>query len=981
LSLGLLLLLAVVLGALAARMVSGDPFRPSEATLQAPSWDHLLGTDALGRDVLTRLLHGSATSLRVATVSALAAAAVGTLVGLTAGYFGGLLDDVLVKTGELTQVMPQFLVALVAAALFGSTQFLLVVVLALTFWPSTARLARAEALALRERGFVEAARVQGAGHLRVLARHVLPGAVPVVVVNASFQAGAAVLIEAGLAFLGLGDRNVVSWGAMLADAQSYVGVAWWLSLFPGVAVGVTALAINLVGDGLNQALDFRATAAARGEAPSALPRPPVAKLLPDRPTTRDGRSGQELLSVRDLRVAFSTHDGVVQAVRGVSFTVEPGKVLAIVGESGSGKSVTALAVMGLLPASARVEGSVRFQGSELLDMNDKELRDIRGRKLAMVFQDPLASLDPVYTVGWQLAETVLTHHRTSRAEAMARAVELLELVGIANADERARSYPHEFSGGMRQRAMIAMAMANEPDVIIADEPTTALDVTVQAQVLDTLETAQEETGASVVLVTHDLGVVAGVADEVLVMYAGRLVERGAVEDVYYRPRMPYTLGLLNSLPRVDGGDRPLIPIKGAPPSLVNLPPGCPFWPRCPMSRSHCQQAEPELRRFEGAGHWAACDFAEELSKHTRTDDLFQVAPPHAALAGSSARGRFVRTTLETEMKADAPLLQVRDLVKHFPLRGRTRGLIHRQAGEVHAVCGVSFEIAAGETLGLVGESGCGKSTTARSVLQLTPPTSGQVLLMGEELTSESTRHRRSFHRDLQMVFQDPYATLNPRLHVGEIVAEPLRIHRNYGQGGKERVVELLTLVGLEPQHANRYPHEFSGGQRQRIAIARALALEPKVLVLDEPVSALDASVRAGVLNLLQGLQRRLGMGYLFIAHDLAVVRHISDQVAVMYLGKIVETGSRRDVYERPSHPYTQALLSAVPLPDPELERRRKRIVLGGEVASPVAPPSGCRFRTRCLKAHEVCAEEEPALVDRGQGHPVACHFSDTEAVV
>jgi peptide/nickel transport system ATP-binding protein len=682
-----------------------------------------------------------------------------------------------------------------------------------------------------------------------------------------------------------------------------------------------------------------------------------------------GGPSHPLLDVEDLSVDFPSDEGTVRAVRGLSLTVEQGEVVGIVGESGAGKTVAALAVMGLLPGSADVRGSINFRGRTVLGMTAKQLTAVRGKEMSLIFQDATSALNPVLTVGRHIAEVLQAHQDLSWTDAVDRAVELLDLVGIPEPKRRAGGYPHEFSGGMRQRVLIAMAIANDPDLIIADEPTTALDVTVQSQVLELLQKAQAETGAAIVLITHDLGVIARMAERVMVMYAGRAVEVGSVEEIYHRPRMPYTVGLLGSLPRLDARSTSLTPIEGAPPSPLNLPPGCPFWPRCPMARTECGQSEPELRLVDGADHRAACHFAEELAAGTPPS---KGRAPHRTAIGDRGSGEEAHDRAE-------PLLQVRGLVKHFPLRGR--GLLRRSVGDVHAVCGVSLELRRGETLGLVGESGSGKSTTARAILQLEPPTSGEVRFLGTDLGSLPARAMRRFRSDLQIVFQDPFASLDPRFTVRDIVGEPLRIHRRPAEEVRERVDRLLEQVGLRSADGGRYPHEFSGGQRQRISIARALALEPKAIVLDEPVSALDVSIRAGVVNLLEDLQDRLGLAYLFIAHDLSVVRHISRRVAVMYLGKIVEIGTRQDIYERPSHPYTQALLSAVPVPDPLLERRRQRIVLEGDVPSPVDPPSGCRFRTRCWKAQDICAAEEPALVDRGQGHPAACHFAAAEPVL
>ena len=670
-----------------------------------------------------------------------------------------------------------------------------------------------------------------------------------------------------------------------------------------------------------------------------------------------------VLEVEDLYVRLPTEDGVVHAVRGASFAVRRGEVLGVVGESGSGKSAMSLGVLGLLPRTAEVSGSVRLNGSELLGASDRDLSAIRGRSVAMVFQDPMTSLNPVYRIGRQLVEAIRVHDRSvSRRAARARAVELLDAVGIADPSDRVDRFPHELSGGMQQRVVLAIAMANRPDVIVADEPTTAIDVTVQAQVLELLERTREETGSALVLITHDLGVVAGMADRVLVMYAGRPVEVGAVDDVFYRPRMPYTVGLLDSVPRLDAGEsRRLRPIPGRPPSLLALPPGCPFAPRCPLRAEICVTVEPPLVPVEGMGHVSACHFTGDVDRRAAAPDEPAVGP---AAAGAG----------------EEPLLRVRGLSKTFPVV--SRGLVRRRGGGVRAVDGISFELLPNETLGIVGESGSGKSTLGRVILRLLEPTAGEVEFDGVSLADVGARELRALRRNIQIVFQDPFGSLDPRMTVAAIVGEGLRIHGRPAAEVRARAAELLDLVGLAPEHGNRYPHEFSGGQRQRIGIARALALDPKVLVLDEPVSALDVSVQAGVINLLEDLKRRLGLSYVFIAHDLSVVRHISDRVAVMYLGRIIEIGPTREVFERPQHPYTQALLSAIPIPDPAVERARRRVILRGEMPSPVAPPSGCPFHPRCPRfaaelgaaERERCVGEAPQLMPREGGIPSACHF-------
>jgi peptide/nickel transport system ATP-binding protein len=685
-----------------------------------------------------------------------------------------------------------------------------------------------------------------------------------------------------------------------------------------------------------------------------------------------------LLEVNDLTVNFGSEAGAVRAVRGVSYSVQPGETLAIVGESGSGKSVSSLAVMGLLPSSAVVTGSIKFKGTELLGLNDRKLSKLRGSGISMVFQDPLSALTPVYTIGDQIAEAVRIHQDVSNAKAHDRAVELLDLVGIPNARLRSTSFPHEFSGGMRQRAMIAMAIANDPDLIIADEPTTALDVTIQAQVLDVLQKAKEVTNAATVLITHDLGVVAGFADRVMVMYAGKSVEMASVDDVFYHPRMPYTMGLLGSIPRMDVEEKePLIPIEGTPPSLVNLPSGCPFRPRCPLAVEVCRTTEPALAETDRPEHRAACHRSMEIAQRRwSAADVFvrPELPPVDASLPVAREDRQVVLTLD-------------DLHRAFPIR--KGAVIRRTIGNVRAVDGVSLDIRQGETLGLVGESGCGKTTTIMEIMNLLKPQRGKIVVLGKDTDNLKGADRRQMRADLSIVFQDPMASLDPRMPIGDILAEPMWVQKMPDEQIKARTAALLEMVGLAPEHASRYPAEFSGGQRQRIGIARALALDPKVIVLDEPVSALDVSIQAGVINLLDELKVKMGLSYLFVAHDLSVVRHIADRVAVMYLGRIVEIGTTREIFAAPSHPYTQALLSAIPLPDPIKERSRKRILLSGDLPSPADVPSGCRFSSRCfvfaeqLNAEEraTCKGVDPGLYELGGDHRAACHFAKVREVV
>ena len=683
--------------------------------------------------------------------------------------------------------------------------------------------------------------------------------------------------------------------------------------------------------------------------------------------------GDPIMQVRDLHVSFATEAGVCRAVRGVNFDLWRGRTLGIVGESGSGKSVTALSLIGLLDDNAKVTGSIIMNGEELIGKTDEEMSEIRGERIAMVFQDPLSALTPMFTIGDQIAEGLITHHPDmSKQQIHDRCVELLDLVGIPQPEERLSSFPHQFSGGMRQRVMIAIAIANNPDVIIADEPTTALDVTIQAQILDVLAKAQKETGAAVVLITHDLGVVAGAADDILVMYAGRPVERASIDDVFQHPSMPYTMGLLGAVPKPHiAASQRLVPIQGNPPSLVDIPKGCPFSPRCPLATPECSLSEPNLEVVDAnSGHLASCRRLQEIiDKNMKYTDVFPV--PDLLPADWADVPRDQRPVT----------LEVDHLVKHFPLTGG--GMFRRTIGQVAAVDDVTFKIRQGETLALVGESGSGKSTTLMEIMNLMKPEDGRIVVLGHDLAElKKKAERKALRKDLQIIFQDPMSSLDPRMPIYDVLAEPLKVHKWSKEKINRRIGELMELVGLNPDYVDRFPAQFSGGQRQRISIARALATDPKVLLLDEPIASLDVSIQAGIINLLEDLQAKLKISYLFVAHDLAVIRHISDRVAVMYLGQVVELGETEDVFTHPRHPYTQALLSAIPVPDPVVERTRQRIILRGDLPSPSEKHPGCRFASRCPvklrltpEQQKMCETKRPVLTSDDQiATEFACHF-------
>ncbi|WP_301168740.1 ABC transporter ATP-binding protein [Brevibacillus nitrificans] len=673
---------------------------------------------------------------------------------------------------------------------------------------------------------------------------------------------------------------------------------------------------------------------------------------------------QTLLEVRGLTVEFPTANGPVKPITDVTFDIHRGETVCLVGESGSGKTITSKSVMRLIDyEQGRITGgSVKLNGDELTAIPESVLQNIRGKKVAMVFQEPMSAFDPVFTIGTQLIETIRRHDKKSGKTAKGHAIELLRRVGLPEPELRLNQYPNELSGGMLQRAMIAMALACGPQLLIADEPTTALDVTIQAQILSLLTDLQEEYGMSILLITHDLGIAAEMADRMIVMYAGRIVELAPAERLFVQPRHPYTAALLRSIATLDR-DRnvPLYSIEGTPPNVAEFPTGCRFHPRCPLATGKCRSEVPPLAGSDG--HEAACWHSDELER--AEGSIWQLA---ASKNEQETESDFART--DERIPVTRPFLfEVKGLTKHYPIKGA----LGRTKAVIHAVDEVSFEIYEGETFGLVGESGSGKSTLGRVLIQLEKATAGEILFGGEPLTERGALERRQIRRDMQMIFQDPYGSVNPRWTVGETIAEPLDVHGTWTKAERRsRVEELLSMVGMNPSWAERYPHEFSGGQRQRIGIARAIALNPRFILADEAVSALDVSVQAQIINLMQKLQENLGLTYVFIAHGLNVVRHVSTRIGVMYLGNLVEIASAEELFSHPAHPYTALLISSIPWPDP----RRKRLFspIQGEIPSPAAPPSGCRFHTRCPAATARCKEEAPMLKAVGSGHSVACHY-------
>ncbi|MDR0564613.1 MAG: ABC transporter ATP-binding protein [Azoarcus sp.] len=666
-------------------------------------------------------------------------------------------------------------------------------------------------------------------------------------------------------------------------------------------------------------------------------------------------SASPLLEVSGLTVSIRSKTGVVRPVDGVSFAISAGETFALLGESGCGKSMTALAIARLLPDAAKISsGRVLLCGQDLLALPEARMREVRGGRIGMIFQEPATSLNPVMTIGAQIGESLALHRGLRGKAARTEIQRQLEKVGIPAAASRLDDYPFQFSGGMKQRAMIAMALAGEPELLIADEPTTALDVTIQAQVLDLLARLQMERGMAMLLITHDLGVVARMAHHVGLLYAGELIETGSREAFFAAPLHPYAQRLFAALPDGAVRGRMLDALPGGVPSFDQNFIGCRFGARCHRASERCQTDAPNWHTVNGRG--VRCHLYEQSAEI----QLRQKAGKVAITENTPPSGGHV--------------LEARDLSVHFPVK---KGLFRRTAGWVRAVDGVSLNLAPGRTLALVGESGCGKTTVGRAILHLTPPTAGTVLFDGSLLRPRSRAAMLAMRRAVQMVFQDPFASLNPRLCIGDILEEGMvSLGIGNGMAARRRTVdELLERVGLSPDMRWRYPHEFSGGQRQRIAIARALAVSPRVLICDEPTSALDVSVQAQLLNLMCELQKERGLAYLFITHNLAVVRYMADEVAVMYLGRIVEQGPAAQVLETPAHPYTRMLLAAVPRVDAETDTSTAKPNIVADTPSPLAPPAGCYFHPRCQYATAVCKATFPALQELGSRHRVCCHLA------
>ena len=941
-------------------------YTPTEQTytevLQAPSVCHWFGTDHLGRDLFSRIIHGARSILSLTGLGALLAIVAGTALGLLSGYLGGLFDELVMRVFDSLLAMPALLLALVLLGAVGPSRWSVLAVIAVVYTPIVARVVRSEVLSIKAKAFVEAARLQGERLPGLLFREILPSVLPALSVEAALRFSYGIFLVASLGFLGVGVQPPTpDWGLMVKEERIYFRLAPWSLYFPAGAISLLVIAVNLTADGLKRALR------ASGESLSPRLR---RRVLRTRKGTL-GASGPSPAASSDVvlsldRVTVSYHQGGrwLDAVRDVSLEVHPAESVGLVGESGSGKSTLALAIARYLSTNGAVRaGAIRFGGRNLLELAERELARLRGAEINLVPQDPLASLNPSIRVGEQIAEILRRHTGASRSTARGRTLELLDRVRIADPERVARQYPHQLSGGMRQRVTIAMGLSTEPRLLLFDEPTTGLDVTTEAAILDLIAQLLSSGERSSLYISHDLGVVSRVAMRLAVLYAGEIVEIGSVQEVFPSPRHPYTIGLLRSVPRVApvAAGAQLPTVEGTIPSLDAIPPGCVFRPRCRWAEDVC--AERPLLETIGGGRHVRCHRWETVAEDTRTADRVLSSEETRRAPRLESEAVLTAEALRVEFSSPRSLA---DVIRRRPRRG------------VHAVENVDLTIEQGRTVGLVGESGSGKTTFARAVLGLQPRTSGCVTL-GEDALPPTLRGRsRTMLQRLQAVSQDPDQALNPYASIGASLARPLRSLAGMGRSEARAAVRtLLERVGLPPSYAARVPGELSGGEKQRIAIARAFAARPELILYDEATSSLDVSVQARILNLLRELQDERGGSSLFITHDLGVVSHLADEIAVMYLGELMEIGTKADVLSPPYHPYTEALLSAFPALGRASGSSAARMT--GQIPSPVDRPTGCPFHTRCpRRIGPICADQEPPWRRGDRDHRIYCHIERDE---
>ncbi len=904
-----------------------DPYAQDfAATLQPPSGAHWFGTDQLGRDVFSRILVGAHSSLGIGIGGVAIAFAIGVPIGIIAGYRRGWFDALVGRAVDVMLSFPDIVFALAVVAILGASTRNVIVAVGLVSVPVFIRTARAVAMSTMAEPYIEGAESLGCSPGRVVFLHILPNMAGILVTLSSLLFASTLLAASGLGFLGLGTQPPEpEWGTMLGESRSYIRSNPYLATFPGLFLAVSALAFNMLGEALRNIYD-----------PTArhLPRSALGRHLKARRAAAAAAKASDpeaVAEARDLEVSYLVSQGLLPAVRGVDLTLRRGRTLAVVGESGSGKSTLLRAVATLLPAGVAeiTGGGLSIGGQDVSTLDRKAIREIRRRHIGLVFQDAASALNPVASVGRQLCEALAQGRDLTAAELRQRAVGLLRDVQIADPESRLDMFPHQFSGGMKQRIVIAMAMAQDPEILLADEPTSALDVTIQQQILTLLRRIQQDRGMAMLLVTHDLGIVRRFADDVAVMYAGRIVETGTVAQVFARPRHPYTLALRDLAPRLrrDGATRLLPAIPGEPPMIGSLPPGCSFAPRCGLchGRADCltrdSASAPGRRR---PGGLPSCGGAG-MTLHSPAGGLLPATPAAGAM------------------------IEVQGLCRQFGTGG---GWFRRREAPVRAVEDVSFGVARGTCYAIVGESGSGKSTLARCLVGLIRPSAGTVRIDGQDIGGMSAAGLRAMRRRVQLVLQDPRASLDPRMRIRRILKEALVVHGLHRDPAAQerRIAEVIAQVGLSVQHLDRFPNALSGGQRQRVAIARAIICEPEILVLDEPVSALDVSIQAQIINLLVELQQSLGLTYVMITHDLALVGHMADQVGVMYLGRFVEQGPAAQVCATPHHPYTASLLA---LADDHSPGGSAAAMLEGAIPSPRAVPSGCAFHTRCPLARDM----------------------------